>query len=126
MLAELILAALWVLVMGADERPIGSWWRPAPGLAWQWQLQGAIDADAPAQVFDVDLFDASPAELHARGRAVICYVSSQFEEWRSDASRFPQSALGKPLDDWPGERWVWFNFIFYYFAHVFFFSFFSK
>ena len=45
--------------------------------------------------------------LHRRGAYVICYLSAgSFEDWRSDAGRYPASVLGRPLDGWPGERWV--------------------
>ena len=29
-----------------------------------------------------------------------------WERWRPDADRFPPRLLGKPLDGWPGERWL--------------------
>jgi hypothetical protein len=36
----------------------GDWWRPAPGLSWQWQLSGeTVDQSVEAQVYDVDLFE---------------------------------------------------------------------
>ena len=58
----------------------------------------------------MDLFDSSAqfiAELKASGSKVICYFSAgSYENWRADASKFTESDLGKPLDGWPGERWV--------------------
>jgi hypothetical protein len=60
-------------------------------------------------MYDIDLFDASASlisQLHASGRAVICYFSTQYEDWRPDASSFPSNTLGSNLDDWPGERYV--------------------
>jgi len=45
-------------------------------------------------------------QLHAKGRVVICYFSTQYENWRPDASSFTSNVLGANLDDWPGERYV--------------------
>jgi hypothetical protein len=38
------------------------------------------------------------------GARMLCYFSSQYEEWRDDAGDF--GALEGPIDDWPGELWV--------------------
>jgi hypothetical protein len=85
-------------------------WRPAPTTTWQWQLTGTIDQSVDAQMYDVDLFDTPAsvvAELHARGRRVVCYLSAgSFEDWRPDAGSFPEAVKGSPLDGWPGERWL--------------------
>ena len=62
-------------VDGADS---AGRWIPAPGTAWQWQLSGPLDLSVDVPVFDVDGFDTSAevvAELHRRGRRVICYVN---------------------------------------------------
>lgn len=54
-----------------------------------------------------DLLD-TPAEDFAQcaqqGARMLCYFSSQYEEWRDDAASF--GALGEMLDGWPGEYWV--------------------
>jgi hypothetical protein len=85
-------------------------WTPAPGTTWQWQLQGTIDTSFDVEMYDVDLFDTPTAvidQLHADGRAVVCYLSAgSWESWRSDAAAFPVSTRGQPLDGWPGERWL--------------------
>lgn len=89
--------------------PAGTVWSPAPLTTWQWQLNGAIDQNVNAQMFDIDLFDntaATISALHAKGKAVICYFSTQYEDWRPDASSFSSAVLGKNLDDWAGEKWV--------------------
>jgi hypothetical protein len=89
--------------------PTGQVWVPAPGTTWQWQLTGTIDQSKDVQMYDIDLFDATAAvisSLHSKGRVVICYFSSQYEDWRSDASKFSSDILGANLDDWPGERYV--------------------
>jgi len=89
--------------------PAGQVWAPAPGTTWQWQLTGTIDQSVDVQMYDIDSFDntaATISSLHAAGRAVICYFSTQYEDWRSDAADFTSSVLGSNLDDWPGERYV--------------------
>jgi len=88
----------------------GEWWQPPPGTSWQWQLSGEIDPTLDVQMYDIDLFD-TPQEvidrLHAQGRVVVCYFSAgTYEDWRPDRDSFPVEVLGKPLPDWPGERWV--------------------
>lgn len=89
--------------------PAGTWWAPAPQTTYQWQLTGTIDQSINVQMYDIDLFD-TPAStitaLHAKGRVVICYFSTQYENWRPDASSFTPAVLGNNLDDWAGERYV--------------------
>jgi len=84
-------------------------WCPPPTTTWQWQLTGDLVA-ADVEMFDIDLFDidaAQIADLRAEGRVVICYFSAgSHEEWRPDADQFPAVAIGDPLDEWPGERWL--------------------
>ncbi len=85
-------------------------WRPAPRTTWHWQLTGPVDQSVDAQMYDVDLFDTPAsvvADLHAKGRRVVCYLSAgSFEDWRADAGSFPEAVKGDPLDGWPGERWL--------------------
>ncbi|MFE9400933.1 endo alpha-1,4 polygalactosaminidase [Streptomyces sp. NPDC006530] len=89
--------------------PSGPHWKPRPGLTWQWQLKGTLDPTVDVQVYDIDAFDqsaAAVADLHRRGRKVICYVSTgAWENWRPDAGRFPKDVLGKG-NGWDGERWL--------------------
>ncbi|OEJ96554.1 endo alpha-1,4 polygalactosaminidase [Streptomyces thermolilacinus] len=90
---------------GASAAP----WRPARGTAWQWQLTGRLDPTVDVPVYDIDGFDqpaSAVADLHRRGRKVICYLSTgAWEDFRPDASRFPASVLGKG-NGWEGERWL--------------------
>jgi hypothetical protein len=91
--------------------PADDWWRPAPGLTWQWQLsEPPVDTSVVADVYDIDLFDndASVIEnLHAQGRKVICYISvGSWEDWRPDADQFPSEVLGNDYEGWPGEKWL--------------------
>ncbi|APE21146.1 MULTISPECIES: endo alpha-1,4 polygalactosaminidase [Streptomyces] len=94
---------------GPDPRPSGERWRPKPGLAWQWQLSGRLDPAVDVPVYDIDGFDhpaATVADLHRRGRKVICYLSTgAWEDFRPDAGAFPKSVLGQG-NGWEGERWL--------------------
>lgn len=87
------------------------WWHPSPGLTWQWQLSELpVDTSVDADVFDIDLVDNDPsvvADLHARGRKAICYISvGSWEDWRPDKDLFPLEVLGNDYEGWPGERWL--------------------
>jgi len=61
-------------------------------------------------MYDVDLFEAPTATIDAlrsAGRVVICYFSAgSHEDWRPDQGDVSAEAIGNPLDDWPGERWL--------------------
>jgi hypothetical protein len=102
----------------ADARPADArgadagsgWWRPRPGLAWHWQLQGDLDMNVKVPVYEIDLFDndaATIAALHRKGKKVICYVNAgAWEDWRPDAGRFPKAVLGARYAGYPKERWL--------------------
>ncbi|MDX6591830.1 MAG: hypothetical protein QOJ13_1026 [Gaiellales bacterium] len=88
-------------------------WHPPLEVSWEWQLSSVPKPPfLPVQVYDIDGFAASPqvvADLHTSlpGRRVICYLSTgSWESWRPDAKQFPKAVKGRPLDGWPGERWV--------------------
>lgn len=54
-----------------------------------------------------DLLDTPASDIdecHSMGATMLCYFSSQYEEWRDDAASF--GALEGPLDNWAGEQWV--------------------
>jgi hypothetical protein len=82
----------------------------AVGATWHIDLEAPVDTSVRADWYDVDLFDSAEAvagPLHARGARVVCYFSAgSSEDWRPDFAMFPRSALGTPLDGWPGERWL--------------------
>jgi hypothetical protein len=63
-----------------------------------------------AQVFDIDGEQntaGTVARLHALGARVICYFDAGgWEDYRSDASSFPESVKGNTIDGWPSERWL--------------------
>ena len=94
---------------GSESLETG-WWKPHPGVSWQWQLSGRIDTSVRASVYDVDMFDtpaSTVATLHRMGRKVICYIDAgAAEQGRPDYRKFPKSVLGKRLDGWPQERWL--------------------
>jgi hypothetical protein len=83
---------------------------PPTTSPWQWQLSGRIKLRVPATVYDVDGGDQGAdviASLKARGRRVICYFSAgTWEEFREDAAGFPPEVRGRPLADFPDERWL--------------------
>lgn len=91
----------------------GVWWQPHAdeNLTWQWELSDTgIDTSYNVDMYDIDLFDTSQAqidELQAAGRKVVCYFSAgSWEDWRSDAGSFPESIKGNDLDGWAGEKWL--------------------
>jgi len=81
-----------------------------PDSDWNWQLTGDLDRSVVAEVWDVDLFDTEVEEiasLQSDGLYVICYFSAgSIEDWRPDVGGIEDAAIGLPLDDWPGEKWL--------------------
>ena len=63
-----------------------------------------------AEAVDIDLFEASGPTVRAlkrQGKRVICYMSAgSWENWRPDRNDFPDEVIGRPLDGWPGERYL--------------------
>ncbi len=88
----------------------GTWWQPEPGSTWHIQYQGEIDLTLPVDIYNLDLFETSAADiaqLHQRDVKVICYFSAgSWEDWRPDAGDFPAGVIGAPLEGWPGENWL--------------------
>jgi hypothetical protein len=86
-------------------------WVPPKGSTVAIQYGGKkLDTSVAASVYDVDGFDttaATVAGLHAQRRHVVCYIDvGTWENWRSDADKFPSAVLGKPDGHWAGERWL--------------------
>jgi hypothetical protein len=102
--------------------PVNDWWQPKASdrLTWQWQIQGKLDTSFNVDMYDIDLFDTTPAQIQAlkdEGRIVVCYFSAgTYEGWRGDWKvHFPvvgedsYSGNEKPfagnMADWD-ERWL--------------------
>ncbi len=86
-------------------------WRPPAGTTFAIILSTAPNrVVTDAQAVDLDLFEAKRSTvlaLKGQGKHVICYMSAgSWEDWRSDASKFPRRVIGKPLDDWEGESYL--------------------
>jgi pectate lyase len=98
--------------LDANVSPVttGNWYRPGVDTTWTWQLQGTLNTDYGVDVYDVDLFDTTAAEitsLQANGRRVLCYFSAgSFENWRDDAVDFEAADLGNTLNGYTDERWL--------------------
>lgn len=92
-----------------STQPASDWWHPTAGLTWQWQLTGKLDLDLRTDVIDIDL-DVGKSVVdtfHSQGTKVICYISvGSYENWRTDAGRFPDEVLGKEYEGWSGEKWL--------------------
>ena len=93
--------------------PCPACWQPPLQTSWQWELSVVPKPPFLAvDMYDIDLFDtpaSTVAALHDTrpGRRVTCYISAgSWEDWRPDAGEFPQRLLGRPLDHWPGERYL--------------------
>jgi hypothetical protein len=93
-----------------------NWWRPTPAkpLHLGWVLGGPLNVSNPskltANVYDIDP-DYNPAStvtlLHNRGKKVICYIDAGvYEDYRSDAWKFPKSVIGAPDAGWDGSYWL--------------------
>jgi len=85
-------------------------WQPAPGSSWQIQYTGIPDYSVAVDIYNIDLFDSSAAEiaaLKAQSKHVICYFSAgSIEDWRPDANAFPDSVIGNDYQGWTGEAWL--------------------
>jgi hypothetical protein len=81
-----------------------------PDMSLQYQITDQLDTEVDAELFVVDLFATSQAQLarlHEKGRVVIAYVSvGSLEPWREDAARFPRATVGAPLASYPNEAWL--------------------
>lgn len=84
------------------------WWSPKPGTSWQWQLSGTLDTSFDVEVYDIDLFGTTTAQidaLHAAKRKVVCYFDTAYEPDRPDSSKLAPFK-GNAVDGWPGQYWL--------------------
>ena len=104
--------ALPACVSGSNLSPVseGTWYRPAVGATWQWQLSESITNRYNVDVYDIDLFDTSPElikKVQSEGSKVICYFSAgSYEAWRDDVADFNAAELGKVMEGYEEERWL--------------------
>lgn len=105
-----VLLAAFFLISCLSELFAQTIWIPPQTASWQWQLTGKVKTSYDVEVYDIDMFENDEVvvdSLHSLGRNVICYISAgSWEQWRPDARDFPLSVIGKPLEGWPGERWL--------------------
>ena len=86
-------------------------WRPPAGTTFAIILSTAPNRVVTgAKAVDIDLFEAKPATVQAltqQRKRVICYMSAgSWENWRPDKNDFPPEVIGRPLDGWPGEKYL--------------------
>jgi hypothetical protein len=84
----------------------GDRWIPRRSQAWQWQLSGPLDLSVDVPIYDVDGASTTAAQisaLHQKGRKVICYFNAGAAQ---KGESYPESVLGKALEDWPDEHWL--------------------
>lgn len=83
--------------------------QPPSGASWQVQYTGPLTT-AGARIVDIDGADSSKevvSQIRSAGGYAVCYFNAgAFEDWRSDASRYPAQLLGRSMAGWPRERWV--------------------
>ncbi|QDC09130.1 endo alpha-1,4 polygalactosaminidase [Oceanicola sp. D3] len=93
------LTALGIFIIGGGETAY-----------WDWQLTHPYDLDINVKVLALDKDDhdrKTVMALRERGVKPVCYVSiGSWEEYRDDKDSFPEDTLGKPLGNWPDERYV--------------------
>ena len=77
---------------------------------WDWQLTEPYDLHVHVKPLVVEADDHAAGDISALiapGVKPICYLSvGTWEDFRDDAGQFPEHILGKPLSNWPGERYL--------------------
>ena len=107
----LSIAALVALTLVAVPQPASAaQWHPGSNTTWQIQFSGNIDLSVNVDAFDLDMFETTArmvGRVHRDGGHAVCYINAgAWENWRPDAGDYPSAVKGKPLDGWPGERWL--------------------
>jgi hypothetical protein len=97
-------------IAAAAPQKAAATWLPVPNGALHWQLQGDVVPAPGTKVIDSDLFDTPAKQVKKwrdQGLYPVCYVNvGAFEDWRDDASDFPDDVIGAVYDGWQGERWL--------------------
>lgn len=121
-----LLTVLFTLTAFVAPAHAATWWTPGTApTTLHWVLGDALDTSDPVQmgrrdfngnvlpapdVMDIDgEFNtaATVTTLHNQGKHVICYIDAGvYEDYRTDASRFPASVIGNKDGDWAGSRWL--------------------
>lgn len=74
------------------------------------QLGEPFNLARPVDILALDLFGTTSERLqhlHAKGITPVCRIAAGlWENWRSDANRFPREALGRSYAGWQGQRWL--------------------
>eukprot|EP00903_Cladosiphon_okamuranus_P017306 g15946.t1 len=107
----------------SDDPPLPPVWTPTVGQTWNYHLNAAdmlpeeVMPEVDVYVIDMDggHVEATIETLRTAGKYVVCYISiGTFENWRTDwglddddpTNDFPAEAIGEPLSDWEGERYL--------------------
>lgn len=105
-----MLLCLNVTPSQAGEKNAAGTWQAVPNGAFYWQLQGDVTPARGSRVVDSDLFDTPASQVakwRKQGLYPICYVNvGAVEDWRDDASSFPEDVIGAAYEGWDGERWL--------------------
>ncbi|OKH87237.1 hypothetical protein LF95_10375 [Thalassospira sp. TSL5-1] len=105
-----MLLCLNVTPSQAGEKTAAGKWQAVPKGAFYWQLQGDVTPAKGSRVVDSDLFDTPASQVakwRKQGLYPVCYVNvGAVEDWRDDASDFPEDVIGAAYEDWDGERWL--------------------
>lgn len=103
------LTVTWQTNLPADSHA-ALYFGPAKHCSWNWQLTGTLDTTADAQVYDIDGFETTAAQvssLHASEIYCVAYFGGgDWEDYRSDAASFPAEILGNAIGGWPSEKWI--------------------
>jgi hypothetical protein len=101
----------FALLLASITPAAAAHWRPPAGTTFAIILSTAPNQVVTnAEAVDLDLFEAKRSTvlaLKGNGKRVICYMSAgSWEDWRDDKDDFPPEVIGRPLDGWPGERYL--------------------
>src|SRR5690349_16443724 len=110
-MARSLLAIVAFGLSAALSPAAAEYWTPSAGTSFAIILSVAPNlVTTTAQAVDLDLFEIKKSvvtSLKDQSKNIICYMSAgSWENWRPDKADFPASVIGRPLDGWPGERYL--------------------